>query len=186
MKKVMLVFGTRPEAIKMCPLVNELKKRKKIETIVCVTGQHRQMLDQVLEAFNVVPNYDLSIMKEKQTLFDITTNILNKIREVLEKEKPDVVLVHGDTSTTFVTALACYYLQIPVGHVEAGLRTYDIYSPYPEEFNRQGVSIIAKYNFAPTELSKKNLINEGKSEKNIYVTGNTAIDALKTTVKKRL
>ncbi len=184
MKKVMLVFGTRPEAIKMCPLVNELKKRKKIETIVCVTGQHRQMLDQVLEAFNVVPNYDLSIMKEKQTLFDITTNILNKIREVLEKEKPDVVLVHGDTSTTFVTALACYYLQIPVGHVEAGLRTYDIYSPYPEEFNRQGVSIIAKYNFAPTELSKKNLINEGKSEKNIYVTGNTAIDALKTTVKK--
>lgn len=184
MKKVMLVFGTRPEAIKMCPLVNELKKRKKIETIVCVTGQHRQMLDQVLEAFNVVPNYDLSIMKEKQTLFDITTNILNKIREVLEKEKPDVVLVHGDTSTTFVTALACYYLQIPVGHVEAGLRTYDIYSPYPEEFNRQGVSIIAKYNFAPTELSKKNLINEGKSEKKIYVTGNTAIDALKTTVKK--
>ncbi len=184
MKKVMLVFGTRPEAIKMCPLVNELKKRKKIETVVCVTGQHRQMLDQVLEAFNVVPNYDLSIMKEKQTLFDITTNILNKIREVLEKEKPDVVLVHGDTSTTFVTALACYYLQIPVGHVEAGLRTYDIYSPYPEEFNRQGVSIIAKYNFAPTELSKKNLINEGKSEKNIYVTGNTAIDALKTTVKK--
>lgn len=184
MKKVMLVFGTRPEAIKMCPLVNELKKRKKIETVVCVTGQHRQMLDQVLEAFNVVPNYDLSIMKEKQTLFDITTNILNKIREVLEKEKPDVVLVHGDTSTTFVTALACYYLQIPVGHVEAGLRTYDIYSPYPEEFNRQGVSIIAKYNFAPTELSKKNLINEGKSEKKIYVTGNTAIDALKTTVKK--
>ena len=184
MKKVMLVFGTRPEAIKMCPLVNELKTRKKIKTVVCVTGQHRQMLDQVLEAFNVKPDYDLSIMKDKQTLFDVTTNILNRIKEVLDKEKPDVVLVHGDTSTTFVTALACFYLQIPVGHVEAGLRTYNIYSPYPEEFNRQAVSIISKYNFAPTELSKNNLINEGKDESTIYVTGNTAIDALKTTVKK--
>ena len=184
MKKVMLVFGTRPEAIKMCPLVNELKSRKNIETIVCVTGQHRQMLDQVLEAFSVVPDYDLSIMKEKQTLFDITTNILNRIKEVLEEVKPDVVLVHGDTSTTFVTALACFYLQIPIGHVEAGLRTYNIYSPWPEEFNRQAVSIISKYNFAPTELSKENLIREGKAEESIHVTGNTAIDALKTTVRK--
>ena len=184
MKKVMLVFGTRPEAIKMCPLVNELKNREEIKTVVCVTGQHRQMLDQVLKAFNVVPDYDLSIMKEKQTLFDVTTNILNRIKEVLENEKPDIVLVHGDTSTTFVTALACYYLQIPVGHVEAGLRTYNIYSPYPEEFNRQAVSIISRFNFAPTELSKQNLLNEGKDESTIYVTGNTAIDALKTTVRE--
>ena len=180
----MLVFGTRPEAIKMCPLVNELKTRKEIETIVCVTGQHRQMLDQVLEAFSVVPDYDLSVMKERQTLFDVTTNILNRIREVLETVRPDVVLVHGDTSTTFVTALACYYLQIPVGHVEAGLRTYNIYSPYPEEFNRQAVGIIAAYHFAPTELSRENLLKEGKKPETIYVTGNTAIDALKTTVRK--
>lgn len=184
MKKVMLVFGTRPEAIKMCPLVNELKSRKNINTVVCVTGQHRQMLDQVLNAFNVTPDYDLSIMKDKQTLFDITTNILNRIKEVLDAEKPDVVLVHGDTSTTFVTALACFYLQVPVGHVEAGLRTYNIFSPYPEEFNRQAVSIISKYNFAPTDLSKANLINEGKKEETIYITGNTAIDALKTTVRE--
>ena len=183
MKKIMLVFGTRPEAIKMCPLVNELKTRDEVQTIVCVTGQHRQMLDQVLAAFHVVPDYDLSIMKEKQTLFDITTNILNRIREVLEKENPDVVLVHGDTSTTFVTALACFYLQIPVGHVEAGLRTYNIYSPYPEEFNRQAVGIVSRYNFAPTELSKQNLLNEGKRAESIHVTGNTAIDALKTTVR---
>lgn len=183
MKKIMLVFGTRPEAIKMCPLVNELKKRQSIETIVCVTGQHRQMLDQVLEAFSVVPDYDLSIMKDKQTLFDVTVNILERIKTVLEEVKPDVVLVHGDTSTTFVTALACFYLQIPVGHVEAGLRTYNIYSPYPEEFNRQAVSIISQYNFAPTELSKQNLLKEGKDPKSIYVTGNTAIDALKTTVR---
>jgi len=182
-KKVMLVFGTRPEAIKMCPLVKELKKRKNIKTIVCVSGQHRQMLDQVLEAFGVVPDYDLSIMKDKQTLFDVTTNILNKIKEVLEEAIPDVVLVHGDTSTTFVTALACFYMQIPVGHVEAGLRTYNIYSPYPEEFNRQAVGIIAKYNFAPTELSKQNLLKEGKNPNSIYVTGNTAIDALKTTIR---
>lgn len=184
MKKVMLVFGTRPEAIKMCPLVNELKTRKEIETIVCVTGQHRQMLDQVLEAFSVVPDYDLSVMKDRQTLFDVTVNIMNRIREVLETVRPDVVLVHGDTSTTFATALACYYLQIPVGHVEAGLRTYNIYSPYPEEFNRQAVSIIAAYNFAPTELSRQNLLKEGKNPDSIYVTGNTAIDALKTTVRK--
>lgn len=183
MKKFMLVFGTRPEAIKMCPLVNELKTRRKLKTIVCVTGQHRQMLDQVLKAFSVEPDYDLSIMKDKQTLFDVTTSILGKIRAVLEKEKPDVVLVHGDTSTTFVTALACFYLQIPVGHVEAGLRTYNIYSPYPEEFNRQAVSIISKYNFAPTELSKQNLLKEGKDPNSIFVTGNTAIDALKTTVR---
>lgn len=184
MKKVMLVFGTRPEAIKMCPLVNELKSRKNINTVVCVTGQHRQMLDQVLEAFQVVPDYDLSIMKEKQTLFDVTVNILQRIKPVLEEVKPDVVLVHGDTSTTFVTALACFYLQIPVGHVEAGLRTYNIYSPYPEEFNRQAVGIISQFNFAPTELSKQNLLNEGKNANSIYVTGNTAIDALKTTVRK--
>ena len=184
MKRVLLVFGTRPEAIKMCPLVNELKKRKNIETIVCVTGQHRQMLDQVLETFNVVPDYDLSIMKDKQTLFDITTNILNRIKEVLEEARPDVVLVHGDTSTTFVTALACFYLQIPIGHVEAGLRTYDIYSPYPEEFNRQAVSIISNYNFAPTQKAKENLIREGKDESKIWITGNMVIDALKTTVKE--
>ncbi len=183
MKTVMLVFGTRPEAIKMCPLVNELKKRETIRTVVCVTGQHRQMLDQVLTAFQVVPDYDLSVMKDKQTLFDITTNILTKIAAVLDEVKPDVVLVHGDTSTTFVTALACFYKQIDVGHVEAGLRTYDIYSPYPEEFNRQAVSIISKFNFAPTELSKENLLKEGKKEDTIFVTGNTAIDALKTTVR---
>lgn len=183
MKKILVVFGTRPEAIKMCPLVNELKSRKDFETMVCVTGQHRQMLDVVLQAFSVVPDYDLSIMKDKQTLFDVTTNILLKIKDVLEKETPDVVLVHGDTSTTFVTALACFYLQIPVGHVEAGLRTYNIFSPYPEEFNRQAVGIVSKYNFAPTELSKQNLLNEGKNPDSIYVTGNTAIDALKTTVK---
>lgn len=184
MKKIMLVFGTRPEAIKMCPLVNELKKRKELQVIVCVTGQHRQMLDMVLETFDVSPDYDLSIMKDRQTLFDVTTNILNRIKEVLEKVKPDVVLVHGDTSTTFVTALACFYLQIPVGHVEAGLRTYNIYSPYPEEFNRQAVSIISKFNFAPTELARKNLIKEGKDPDSIYVTGNTAIDAMKTTVRE--
>lgn len=167
----------------MCPLVNELKKRDNAEIIVCVTGQHRQMLDQVLEAFDVVPDYDLSIMKERQDLFDITTNILANIRAVLLEAKPDVVLVHGDTSTTFVTTLACFYLQIPVGHVEAGLRTYDIYSPYPEEFNRQAVSIIARYNFAPTDVSKQNLVREGKNADTVYVTGNTAIDALKTTVR---
>lgn len=184
MKKIMLVFGTRPEAIKMCPVVNELKTRNNLQTVVCVTGQHRQMLDQVLEVFKVKPDYDLSIMKDKQTLFDITTSILNKIKDVLEKEKPDVVLVHGDTSTTFVTALACFYLQIPVGHVEAGLRTYNIYSPYPEEFNREAVSIISQYNFAPTKLSRENLLREGKKKETIFVTGNTAIDALKTTVRK--
>lgn len=184
LKKVMIVFGTRPEAIKMCPLVRELKGRKNIDTKVCVTGQHRQMLDQVLEVFDVVPDYDLGIMKDRQTLFDVTQRILEKMKIILEQEKPDVVLVHGDTSTTFSTALSAFYLQIPVGHVEAGLRTYDIYSPFPEEFNRQSTGIIAKYHFAPTDKSKQNLLKEGKSEKNIYVTGNTAIDALNITVKE--
>lgn len=179
----MLVFGTRPEAIKMCPLVRELRSRDGIRTVVCVTGQHRHMLDQVLEAFDVVPDYDLSVMKQGQTLFDITTNILSSIKSVLEEVKPDTVLVHGDTSTTFVTALACFYLQIPVGHVEAGLRTYNIYSPFPEEFNRQAVSIVSEYNFAPTENAKANLLREGRDGSKIYVTGNTAIDALKTTVR---
>lgn len=182
MKKIMLVFGTRPEAIKMCPLVNELKNRRNIKTIVCVSGQHRQMLDQVLKTFHVVPDYDLSIMKDKQTLFDITTNILTKIKSVLKTVKPDVVLVHGDTSTTFVTALACFYLQIPVGHVEAGLRTYNIYSPYPEEFNRQAVGIISQYNFAPTQQAADHLIKEGKNPDSIFITGNTVIDAMQHTV----
>ena len=184
MRKIMLVFGTRPEAIKMCPLVNELKSRSSVETIVCVTGQHREMLDQVLTVFGVVPDYDLSIMKPGQTLFDITSNILLEIKTVLEEVKPDVVLVHGDTSSAFVASLACFYLQIPVGHVEAGLRTYNIYSPFPEEFNRQAIGIVSKYNFAPTETAKKHLLSEGKDPASIYVTGNTAIDALKTTVCK--
>ncbi len=184
MKKIMLVFGTRPEAIKMCPLVNELKKHEEAEISVCVSGQHREMLQQVLDAFQIEPDYNLDIMKEQQTLFDVTIGILEKIKSVLENERPDIVLVHGDTSTTFVTALACFYLQIPIGHVEAGLRTYDIFSPYPEEFNRQAVSIIAKYNFAPTEESRENLIREGKKPESIFVTGNTAIDALKITVKE--
>lgn len=183
MKKIMLVFGTRPEAIKMCPLVNELKKRENVKTIVCVTGQHRQMLDQVLDMFNVIPDYDLSIMKEKQTLFDITSNIINSIKTVLETVNPDIVLVHGDTSTAFASALACFYMKIPVGHIEAGLRTYNLNSPYPEEFNRQAISLVAEYNFAPTELAKQNLLREGKKESSVYVVGNTVIDALKTTVK---
>lgn len=184
MKKVILVFGTRPEAIKMCPLVKELKTRKDIETIVCVTGQHREMLTQVLDCFEVVPDYNLDIMQDRQTLFDVTTNIISKIKPVLEQEKPDLILVHGDTSTTFVTALCAFYMQIPVGHVEAGLRTYNMYSPFPEEFNRQATGIIAKYHFAPTQMAKENLLKEGKNEKDIYVTGNTAIDALKTTVRE--
>lgn len=183
MKKIMIVFGTRPEAIKMCPLVNELKRRSCFDVKVCVTGQHRQMLDQVLEIFDVIPDYDLSVMKDRQTLFDVTTNILNGIKNVLDIEKPDIVLVHGDTTTTFISALACFYLNIPVGHVEAGLRTYNIESPFPEEFNRQAVSIVAKYNFAPTVAAKDNLLREGKKEETIFVTGNTVIDALKTTVK---
>lgn len=180
----MVVFGTRPEAIKMCPLVKELKTRESLKTVVCVTGQHREMLDQVLNVFKVVPDYDLSIMKDKQTLFDVTINILEKMKSILEEAKPDVVLVHGDTSTTFVTAMACFYLQIPVGHVEAGLRTYNIYSPYPEEFNRQAVGVISKYNFAPTDMARENLLKEGKKPESIFVTGNTAIDALKSTVRE--
>ncbi len=184
MKKVMCVFGTRPEAIKICPLVLEMKKRAGLEVIVCVTAQHRQMLDQVLDTFHVIPDYDLNIMKDRQTLFDITTNILQAIKTVLEKVKPDIVLVHGDTSTTFVTALACFYLQIPVGHVEAGLRTYNIYSPFPEEFNREAVGIISQYNFAPTPLAQTNLLKEGKKAETIYVTGNTVIDAMQHTVKE--
>ena len=184
MKKVMLVFGTRPEAIKMCPLVNELRARRTLETLVCVTGQHRQMLDQVLRAFRVVPDFDLSVMRERQTLFDITVGILNRLRTVLDAARPDVVLVHGDTSTTFAAALASFYLRIPVGHVEAGLRTNDIYSPYPEEFNREAVGIVSRYNFAPTERARANLLQEGKRPETVYVTGNTAIDALRTTVRR--
>ena len=182
MKKVMLVFGTRPEAIKMCPLVNELKKNGNFDVKVCVTGQHREMLNQVLDVFKVVPDYNLDIMRDNQTLFTITTSILDKIKPVLEDEKPDVVLVHGDTTTTFATALAAFYLGIKVGHVEAGLRTYNIYSPFPEEFNRQAVSIVSNFNFAPTEKAKENLLVEKRDEDTIYVTGNTGIDALKTTI----
>ncbi len=167
----------------MCPLVKVLKNETKFETIVCVTGQHREMLKQVLDAFNVIPDYDLDIMKDKQDLFDITSNILLNIKAVLDEVKPDICLVHGDTSTTFVSALACFYKQVPVGHVEAGLRTYNIHSPFPEEFNRQAVSLLAALNFAPTEQAKQNLIDEKHDPKTIHVTGNTAIDALKTTVK---
>lgn len=183
MKKILLVFGTRPEAIKMCPLVLELKKREGFSVKVCVTGQHQQMLHQVLEIFRVIPDYDLCIMRDKQTLFEVTTDILQRIRDVLIQEDPSIVLVHGDTSTAFATALACFYLKIPVGHVEAGLRTNNIYSPYPEEFNRQAISLISRLNFAPTEQAKKNLILEGKDEESIYVTGNTGIDALRTTIR---
>ena len=182
-KTILIVFGTRPEAIKMCPLVKELHSRPSLHTVVAVTGQHRTMLDQVLETFNITPDYDLSIMKDKQTLYDITTSVLNGMKKILETVHPDVVLVHGDTSTTFATALAAFYQQIPVGHVEAGLRTYNIYSPYPEEFNREAVGIVSDFNFAPTEISKQNLIREGKKPETIFVTGNTAIDALKTTVR---
>lgn len=183
-KKVIVIFGTRPEGIKMCPLVNELKRREQLETKVCVTGQHREMLESVMEIFGVKADYDLQIMKDKQTLFDVTVRILEKLKPILEEEKPDVVLVHGDTTTTFSAALACYYLQIPVGHVEAGLRTYNVYSPFPEEFNRQAVGIVAKYNFAPTAVAKEHLQKEGKNEGDIYVTGNTAIDALHITVRR--
>ena len=183
MKRIMIVFGTRPEAIKMCPLVNELKKRDGAEVIVVVTGQHKKMLDQILKTFDVTPDYDLSIMKDEQTLFDITTAVLDGMRDVLKAEVPDIVLVHGDTTTAFATALACYYLQIPVAHVEAGLRTYDIYAPYPEEFNRHALGIIGKYHFAPTEQARQNLINEGIDPGRIWVTGNTIVDALRYSVK---
>lgn len=181
--KVMTVFGTRPETIKMAPLVKELEKRKEIDPIVCVTAQHRQMLDQVLEAFEIVPDYDLDIMKQGQTLSDITVRVLKGLETVIEEVKPDIILVHGDTTTTFAGAMAAFYHQIPVGHVEAGLRTYNKYSPYPEEINRQFVGLVADMNFAPTENSKQNLLREGKREETIYVTGNTAIDALNTTVR---
>ncbi len=184
MKTILLVFGTRPEAIKMCPLIQELQTRKEIQTVVCVTGQHREMLDGVLSAFQIKPDYDLSIMKENQTLSDITVSILQGIGMVLESVKPDLVLVHGDTGTTFGTALACFYRQIAIGHIEAGLRTYDLKQPYPEEFNRQAVGMMAKYHFAPTALAEKNLLREGKDPSSVFVTGNTAIDALKTTIRQ--
>lgn len=184
MKKVVLVFGTRPEAIKMCPLVNELKSRPdEFETVVCVTGQHREMLDQVLRVFDVTPDHDLDIMKPDQTLFDVTCDVLLKLKPILEEEKPDVVLVHGDTTTSFAAALASFYLQIAVGHVEAGLRTRNLSSPWPEEFNRQAVDVVSKLYFAPTETSRRNLLDEGKEVSRTYVTGNTGIDALRTTVR---
>lgn len=180
--KVMSIFGTRPETIKMAPVVHELEKREEIESIVCVTAQHREMLDQVLEALKVKPDYDLNIMKQGQTLSDITTRALKGLEDVIKKVKPDIILVHGDTTTTFAGALAAFYQQVAVGHVEAGLRTYNKYSPFPEEMNRQFVGIVSDMNFAPTERSKNNLLREGKKEETIYVTGNTAIDALNLTV----
>ena len=183
MKKVLIVFGTRPEAIKMCPLVIELRKHTAFETVVCVTGQHRQMLDQVLDFFKITPDYDLSIMEQKQTLFDITTRVLNGMHSVFELENPDVVLVHGDTPTTFAAALAAFYMKISVGHVEAGLRTRDIYAPFPEEFDRQGTGLIAQWHFAPTVNARNNLLYEGKDPASVFVTGNTVIDALKYTAR---
>ena len=183
MKRVMLVFGTRPEAIKMCPLVKELQSRSGLETLVCVTGQHREMLDQVLRTFDVTPDCDLAIMKEGQTLFDITTAVLRGLKPVLAAAKPDVVLVHGDVSTAFAAALCCFYMQIPVGHVEAGLRTYNVDSPYPEEFNREAIGILSRYNFAPTPRAAANLLREGKDPASVYVTGNTVIDAMRHTVR---
>jgi len=182
-KKIMLVFGTRPEAIKMCPLVLEMRQRAQFRTIVCVTGQHREMLDTVLEAFAVTPDHDLSIMGSEQTLFDVTQKAMMGMRDVLLSEKPDIVLVHGDTTTTYAAALACFYLDIAIGHVEAGLRTYNLRSPFPEEFYRQSVGIIADLSFAPTEASRDNLLREGKNADSVFVTGNTGIDALKTTVR---
>lgn len=182
MIKVISIFGTRPEAIKMAPLVKELEKRKEIESIVVVTAQHRQMLDSVLDTFKIKPNYDLNIMKQGQTLGEITTRALTGLEEVIQKEKPDIVLVHGDTTTTFAGALAAFYNGVSIGHVEAGLRTYDKYSPYPEEMNRQMVDCMTDMYFAPTLMSKENLLKDGKDERKIYVTGNTAIDAMSTTV----
>ena len=182
--KVMSIFGTRPEAIKMAPVVKELESRSDIESIVCVTAQHREMLDQVLETFDIKPKYDLNIMKPGQTLTQITGNVLVGLEEIMQNEKPNVVLVHGDTTTTFAGALAAFYNQIAIGHVEAGLRTWDKYSPYPEEMNRQMVDCMTDFYFAPTELSKENLLNEGKDENKIFVTGNTVIDAMKTTINK--
>jgi len=183
MIKVMTVFGTRPEAIKMAPLVKELKTRKEIETIVCVTAQHREMLDQVLNVFDIKPDYDLNIMKQGQTLGDVTTRALQGLENVIKEVQPDIVLVHGDTTTTFAGALAAFYNQVAIGHVEAGLRTWDKYSPYPEEMNRQMVGCMTDMHFSPTEKSAQNLINEGKNKENIYITGNTAIDAMATTIK---
>lgn len=182
-KRIVLCASTRPEMAKMAPLYLELKKRESIETILMSTGQHKQMLYQVCDVFGIKPDYDLEIMKEKQDLFDITITILSKARDFLKEVNPDLVLVHGDTSSSFVMALACFYLQIPVGHVEAGLRTYNIYSPYPEEYNREAIGIVSEYNFAPTPLSRENLMREGKKPESIYVTGNTIIDAMKHTVK---
>jgi UDP-N-acetylglucosamine 2-epimerase (non-hydrolysing) len=181
-KKILVVFGTRPEAIKMCPLVDELRSRDSFETIVCVTGQHRQMLDQALDAFGIEPDYDLTIMRPQQTLFDVTEAVLSGMRRILQETKPDTVLVHGDTTTSFATALACFYLQIPVGHVEAGLRTRNLASPFPEEFNRQAVDIVSSCYFAPTAFAAQNLIDEQKDPEAVFITGNTVIDALKTTV----
>ena len=183
MKKVMAVFGTRPDAIKMCPLVKELKSRSGIETVVCVSGQHREMLDGVLEAFEVKPDHDLSVMKSEQSLFDITESIMQGLRPVLESERPDIVLVHGDTTTAFAASLSCFYLKIPVAHVEAGLRTYSLYSPYPEEYNRRAISLISEIDFAPTRSARYALIAEGKRPDSIFVTGNTVLDALSDTVK---
>lgn len=180
----MVVFGTRPEAIKMCPVIKELYKHKEMETVVVVTGQHRQMLDQVLDAFEIKPDYDLSIMRDGQTLFDITNAVLDGMRKLLNDIQPDLVMVHGDTTTSFAASLAAFYMDIKVAHVEAGLRTYDINAPYPEEFNRQTVGIISSFNFAPTETAKDNLLREGKKENSIWVTGNTVIDALKTTIRE--
>ncbi len=181
--KILLVFGTRPEAIKMAPLVKELNTRNNLETIVCVTAQHREMLDQVLEVFEIHPNYDLNIMQKGQTLSQITTRILNGMEEILEKEKPDIILVHGDTTTAYASALTAFYHRVKIGHVEAGLRTYNKYSPYPEEMNRQMIGVLCDYHFSPTLASAKNLLKEGKDEKMIFVTGNTAIDALRYTVR---
>ena len=183
MKKILVVFGTRPEAVKMCPLVKELRKEEGFRTLVCVTGQHKQMLEQVLGVFGIEPEYNLQVMKDRQTLYDITGKVLTGMRDVLQKENPDMVLVHGDTTTAFASSLAAFYGKIMVGHVEAGLRTYDLSAPFPEEFNRQCIGILADYHFAPTETAKKNLFAEGKKER-IYVTGNTVIDALKTTVRE--
>ena len=182
MKKILVVFGTRPEAIKMCPLVKKLKKEKCFQTLVCVTGQHRELLKQVLDAFAIIPNYDLDIMQAKQSLYDVTEGVLKGMKEVLYKEKPDLVLVHGDTTTSLAAAISAFYCQIPVGPVEAGLRTYNLKAPYPEEFNRQCVGILADYHFAPTNIAKDNLLKEGREANTIYVTGNTAIDALQTTI----
>lgn len=183
MKKLLLVFGTRPEAIKMCPVIAELRKRPGCRVVVCVTGQHREMLSQVLSAFHIEPEYDLNVMTAEQTLYDLTERVIEGIRKVLQKEEPDLVLVHGDTTTAFAAALSCFYMQIDVGHVEAGLRTYNIAAPYPEEFNRQAVDSLSTFWFAPTEVAKRNLMREGKAEAGIFVTGNTVIDALRTTVK---